>query len=105
MVLHLFAEVRKILRNLIAGKLPIQPLDEVLYEGIEGHIKVKNIVNDPTAARLQEKPIANLRGYFVDTVGKNAKKIEEYIKHQLDEDKLGEQMSIPGIKNPFTGSK
>lgn len=30
-------------------------------------------------------------GYYVDTVGKNAKKIEEYIKHQLDEDKAGEQ--------------
>ena len=26
------------------------------------------------------------RGYYVDTVGKNAKAIEEYIKHQLDED-------------------
>ena len=24
------------------------------------------------------------RGYYVDTVGKNAKKIEEYIKNQLD---------------------
>ena len=30
-------------------------------------------------------------GYYVDTMGKNAKKIEEYIKHQLDEDKAGEQ--------------
>ena len=27
------------------------------------------------------------RGYYVDTAGKNAKKIEEYIKHQLEEDK------------------
>ena len=27
------------------------------------------------------------RGYYVDTVGKNAKKIEEYIRHQLEEDK------------------
>ena len=34
------------------------------------------------------------RGYFVDTVGKNAKKIEEYIKHQLDEDKAGEQLTM-----------
>lgn len=32
------------------------------------------------------------RGYYVDTVGKNAKKIEEYIKHQSDEDKAGEQL-------------
>ena len=34
------------------------------------------------------------RGYYVDTTGKNAKKIEEYKKHQLDEDKAGEQMTI-----------
>ena len=44
-------------------------------------------------------------GYYVDTVGKNAKKIEEYIKNQLAEDKLGEQMSIPYPNDPFTGSK
>ena len=34
------------------------------------------------------------RGYYVDTVGKNAKKIEEYIKNQLDEDKAGEQLTM-----------
>ena len=34
------------------------------------------------------------RGYYVDTVGKNAKEIEEYIKHQLDEDKAGEQLTM-----------
>jgi len=26
------------------------------------------------------------RGYYVDTVGKNAKKIEQYIRNQLQED-------------------
>ena len=34
------------------------------------------------------------RGYYVDTAGKNAKKIEEYIRHQLDEDKSGEQLTM-----------
>lgn len=34
------------------------------------------------------------RGHYVDTVGKNAKKIEEYIKHQSDEDKAGEQLTM-----------
>ena len=37
--------------------------------------------------------------YYVDTVGKNEQRIAEYIKHQLDEDKLGEQLSIPEVKN------
>ena len=34
------------------------------------------------------------RGYYVDTAGKNAKKIEEYIRHQLEEDKAGEQLTM-----------
>ena len=47
------------------------------------------------------------RGYYVDTVGKNTKAIAEYIKHQLDEDKMGEQLTMLGKSsdNPFTGSK
>ena len=36
------------------------------------------------------------KGYYVDTAGKNAHRIQEYIKHQLDEDKLGDQLRIPG---------
>jgi putative transposase len=47
------------------------------------------------------------RGYYVDTVGKNTKAIAEYIKHQLDEDKMGEQLTMLGKSsdNPFTGGK
>ena len=44
------------------------------------------------------------RGYFVDTVGKNETRIAEYIKNQLKEDELGEQMTIASI-GPFTGGK
>jgi len=44
------------------------------------------------------------KGYYVDTVGKNAKRIEEYIRKQLEEDKLGDQLTIPGV-GPFKGSK
>lgn len=45
------------------------------------------------------------RGYYVDTAGKNTAKIKEYIKHQLDEDKMGDQLKIPFKDDPFTGSK
>ena len=34
------------------------------------------------------------RGYYVDTAGKNAKKIEEYIRRQLEEDQAGEQLTM-----------
>ena len=45
------------------------------------------------------------RGYYVDTAGKNAKRIEEYIKNQLHEDKINDQMTIRGWEDPLTGSK
>ena len=44
------------------------------------------------------------RGYYVDTVGKNTKAINEYISHQLKEDELGSQLTI-AEGDPFTGSK
>ena len=44
------------------------------------------------------------RGYYVDTVGKNESRIAEYIKNQLKEDEMGEQLRIPSA-SPFTGSK
>ena len=34
------------------------------------------------------------RGYYVDTVGKNTKKIKEYIANQLKEDQLSQQMTL-----------
>ena len=36
------------------------------------------------------------RGYYVDTAGKNADRIKAYIQQQLEEDKMGEQMSMFG---------
>lgn len=45
------------------------------------------------------------RGYFVDTVGKNEKKIREYIQNQLEEDYLKDQISIKEYMDPFTGEK
>ena len=45
------------------------------------------------------------RGYYVDTVGKNAKVIEEYIQNQLEEDLAIDQISLKEYMDPFTGSK
>lgn len=44
------------------------------------------------------------RGYYVDTVGKNVKRIAEYVRNQLKEDELGEQIKMP-LNGPFTGGK
>ena len=44
------------------------------------------------------------RGYYVDTVGKNTKKIQEYIQNQLKEDKIAEQLELE-LVDPFTGKK
>lgn len=45
------------------------------------------------------------RGYFVDTVGKNEKAIKEYIKNQLEEDYMADQISLKEYTDPFTGAK
>jgi putative transposase len=45
------------------------------------------------------------RGYYVDTVGKNAKKIEEYIRQQLQEDIAADQLTMKEYIDPFTGEK
>ena len=43
------------------------------------------------------------RGYYVDTVGKNKKAIEQYIRNQLQEDISYEQLTIKEYIDPFTG--
>ena len=43
------------------------------------------------------------KGYYVDTVGRNKKIIEEYIKNQIQEDIAYEQMSLKEYIDPFTG--
>ena len=43
------------------------------------------------------------RGYYVDTVGKNAKKIQEYIQNQLQNDLEYDQMTLKEYIDPFTG--
>ena len=45
------------------------------------------------------------RGYYVDTAGKNTKRIAEYIKNQLKKDKMYDQISFKEYENPFTGRK
>ena len=40
------------------------------------------------------------RGYYVDTVGKNTKKIQEYIQNQLNQDKETDQLLL-NLNDPF----
>ena len=45
------------------------------------------------------------RGYYVDTDEQNAKKIEEYIRNQLQEDYIADQISLKEYVDPFTGEQ
>ena len=45
------------------------------------------------------------RGCYADTVGRNKKQIQEYIRSQLEEEKIADQISIKEFTDPFTGSK
>ena len=43
------------------------------------------------------------RGYYVDTVGRNKKQVQEYIRNQLQEDQIADQISLKEFVDPFTG--
>ena len=43
------------------------------------------------------------RGYCVYTVGKNAKRIVEYIRKQLQDDLTADQLTLKEYIDPFTG--
>ena len=45
------------------------------------------------------------RGYYVDTVGRNEGAIKEYIKNQLQEDIMADQILLKEYIGPFTGAK
>ena len=49
--------------------------------------------------------VASFVGYFVDTVGRNKKAIEEDIRNQLQEDIANDQISMKEYIDPFTGGK
>lgn len=44
-------------------------------------------------------------GYYVDTVGKNEKMIQAYIRNQLEDDFASDQVSMKEYMDPFTGDK
>ena len=44
------------------------------------------------------------KGYYVDTVGKNEARITEYVRNQLKEDEMSEQMVMTEVR-PFKGRK
>ena len=41
------------------------------------------------------------KGYYVDTVGRNKKRIEEYIRNQLQEDHASDQITLKEYYDPF----
>ena len=45
------------------------------------------------------------RGYYVNTVGRNREKIQQYIREQLREDYGADQLSLFEEYDPFTGQK
>ena len=45
------------------------------------------------------------RGYYVDTVGKYEGAIKEYIKNQLQDDIMNDQISMKELIDPFTGKQ
>jgi putative transposase len=45
------------------------------------------------------------REFYVDTVGRNKKVIEEYIRNQIQDDIVADQLSMEEFIDPFTGEE
>lgn len=45
------------------------------------------------------------KGFYVDTVGRNKKVIEEYIRNQIQEDIVADQLTMKEFIDSFTGEK
>ena len=45
------------------------------------------------------------RGYYVDTVGRNKERIAQYIKNQIEEDKIMDQTTLKEYFDPFNVEK
>lgn len=45
------------------------------------------------------------RGYYVSTVGRNEKAVQEYIRNQEKEDIMSDQISIKEYMDPFNPDK
>jgi len=43
------------------------------------------------------------KGYYVDTVGRNKEAIAKYIREQLHDDVVADQLSLKELIDPFTG--
>ena len=117
-------DIGKILRDLLTRKniniieaelcpdhihMLIEILPKYSVSDIMGYLKGKSslIIFDRHAHLKYKYGNRNFwcRGYFVDTAGKNAKKIQEYIRNQLKEDYTADQISIKEYIDPFSGKK
>ena len=103
-------DIGKILRDLLTRKGVKIIEAELCPDHIQmGYLKGKSsiIIFDRHANLKYKYGSRNFwcRGYYVDTAGKNAKKIEEYIRNQLKEDYIADQISLKEYTDPFTGKK
>ncbi len=118
------AEIGKILRELCKWKeieiieaeicpdhihMLVQIPPKLSVSGFVGYLKGKSsLIIFERHANLKYK-YGNrkfwCRGYFVDTAGKNAKKIAEYIQNQLKEDQIAEQLTMKEYVDPFKSTK
>ena len=116
------ADIRRILRELCERKgvniveteccsnhihMLVEILPHLSVSGFMGYLKSKSsLMIFDRHANLKYK-YGNrhfwCRGYFVDTVGRYETVIKEYIKNQLEDDIMNDQISFKEFTDPFTG--
>ena len=100
--------MQTLIPNRISGKLSIEP-PHLSVSQFMGFLKGKStLMIFDRHTNLKYKYGSRhfwCRGYYVDTVGKNKQVIEEYIRNQLSEDEMMDQITMKEYIDPFTGSK
>lgn len=88
-----------------AGEYPPEP-ERVAIHGVSEGKKFSDDFRPSCEPEEQIwKPSLLVSGVLREYGGANKKAIEEYIRHQLDEDEAYEQMTFKEYIDPFTGGK
>ena len=76
--------------------------ENIILRALPAYFRFRGRVFETTGLGIG---LSGVGGYYVDAVGKNEKKIAEYIRNQLQEDIASYQISLKEFIDPFMGEK
>ena len=105
---EIYGQLRKDIGDILRKLCEAKGVEIIEAEACPDHIHMLVSIPPSMGANLKYKYGSRhfwCRGYYVDTVGRNKTAIAEYIRNQLQEDIMYDQISFKEYIDPFTGSK